>query len=610
MLSLIALHPGAARRAVAIAALAATALSAGAQLTLPLNQTASVAGSAAFRIANSSATNESSAILGEATSLTGVIYGVRGTAASPQGRGVIGRATAVGGGSVGCFGESLSIGGRGTVGFAAASSGPSHGVYGETGSAAGVGVYGRNTAAGSGVYGEALSANGRGVVGFAVSTSGASHGVYGETGSASGVGVYGVNTAAGGVGVRAESSAGTALAVVGTSTHSGTATFSGTTALSVGGNVSINAGNAINCNGTLTFGGTALTLALGDSSGDAVTVPGSFTIGGAILTLGDTDEDQSIQFFDGGVSGASTIFWDDVVNPAITCGTIGTINSAFIWDLSDNSNSAWLFNNGADSELTIGSIGDIEMDGTLTQNGACDLAEAFLGDPNIEAGTVVVLDLEQPEAVRPADRPYDSRLAGVVSTRPGVLLRGPTADAYPLQKDLKNLLEQRGMSLAADAALDARIDELEASLDGWTKGQVPVALAGRVPVKVDATYGAIRPGDALTSSPTVGHAMKAAAAGPIIGFAITGLENGRGEVVVFLRGGYHVPAEATPRAANAEANAETPNRADGAAALVAQLATQNEAIETLRNENAALLARLERIEALLQERTAPETGGE
>jgi len=65
-----------------------------------------------------------------------------------------------------------------------------------------------------------------------------------------------------------------------------------------------------------------------------------------------------------------------------------------------------------------------------------------------------------------------------------------------------------------------------------------VALTGRVYCLVDASFGAIEPGDLLTTSSTAGHAAKVvdihAAAGVIIGKAMTGLQEGRGLVLVLV----------------------------------------------------------------------------
>jgi hypothetical protein len=69
-------------------------------------------------------------------------------------------------------------------------------------------------------------------------------------------------------------------------------------------------------------------------------------------------------------------------------------------------------------------------------------------------------------------------------------------------------------------------------------GDHPVALSGRVWCKVDASFGSVRPGDLLTTSPRAGHAMLAAdptrRSGAVIGKAMTSLEAGRGLVLVLV----------------------------------------------------------------------------
>ena len=69
-------------------------------------------------------------------------------------------------------------------------------------------------------------------------------------------------------------------------------------------------------------------------------------------------------------------------------------------------------------------------------------------------------------------------------------------------------------------------------------GDQPVALSGRVYVWADASNGAIVPGDLLTTSNVPGHAMKVTnyskAQGATIGKAMTGLQGGRGLVLVLV----------------------------------------------------------------------------
>ncbi len=66
----------------------------------------------------------------------------------------------------------------------------------------------------------------------------------------------------------------------------------------------------------------------------------------------------------------------------------------------------------------------------------------------------------------------------------------------------------------------------------------PIALLGKVFCKVDAQYGAIEVGDMLTTSPTLGYAMKALdpfkAFGSVIGKALKPLKNGMGLLPILV----------------------------------------------------------------------------
>jgi hypothetical protein len=65
-----------------------------------------------------------------------------------------------------------------------------------------------------------------------------------------------------------------------------------------------------------------------------------------------------------------------------------------------------------------------------------------------------------------------------------------------------------------------------------------VALLGKVYCKVDAQFGAVAVGDLLTTSPTAGHAMKAAdpaqAFGAVIGKALRPLTAGQGLIPILI----------------------------------------------------------------------------
>lgn len=139
-----------------------------------------------------------------------------------------------------------------------------------------------------------------------------------------------------------------------------------------------------------------------------------------------------------------------------------------------------------------------------------DLAENYYSDLELEAGDVVCLDSKDDQIVK-SERANDELLLGVISTNPGLLLGGEHG-------------EESGRN------------------DG--KRAYPVALSGRVPCKVTDENGPISRGDALTSSSTPGHAMKAMpfvvggveiyAPGTIIGKALESLSAGTGIIEIFV----------------------------------------------------------------------------
>jgi hypothetical protein len=142
---------------------------------------------------------------------------------------------------------------------------------------------------------------------------------------------------------------------------------------------------------------------------------------------------------------------------------------------------------------------------SLTIKGGADLAEPFpisTANQEVREGAVVVIDEKNPGHLKLADRPYDTRVAGVVSGANGI---NPG-----IQMQQQGLLE----------------------------GGRNVALTGRVYVQADTSNGAIKPGDLLTTSGLPGHAMKvtdhAKAAGAILGKAMTGLASGQGLVMVLV----------------------------------------------------------------------------
>lgn len=131
-----------------------------------------------------------------------------------------------------------------------------------------------------------------------------------------------------------------------------------------------------------------------------------------------------------------------------------------------------------------------------------DLAEWVPATGDVPAGTVVVVNPEANNEVSPSSHAYQTSVAGVVSDKPGVLLGKPGDD------------------------------------------KAKVATTGRVKVRVDASHGAIRPGDLLVTSDKPGVAMKSEPVnvggveihrpGTLVGKALEPLASGEGEILVLL----------------------------------------------------------------------------
>jgi hypothetical protein len=150
--------------------------------------------------------------------------------------------------------------------------------------------------------------------------------------------------------------------------------------------------------------------------------------------------------------------------------------------------------------------GNINSSETITGNNIVakyqDVAEWVPSSEPVPAGTVVVLDSTKSNQVTSSSEAYDTRVAGVVSERPGIALG------------------QSGV------------------------GKVLVATTGRVLVKVDASRGPIHIGDLLVTSEVPGAAMKSETIsvggvqihrpGTLIGKALEPLEKGSGKILVLL----------------------------------------------------------------------------
>jgi hypothetical protein len=145
--------------------------------------------------------------------------------------------------------------------------------------------------------------------------------------------------------------------------------------------------------------------------------------------------------------------------------------------------------------------GDLTVDGNIAAKYQ-DVAEWVPATEELSSGMVVVIDPNTDNSVAASAKAYQTSVAGVISPQPGLLL----------------------------------------GEGGASKEKV--ATTGRVKVLVDATRGAIMPGDLLVTSDIRGTAMKSEMIdiggvkihrpGTIVGKALEPLPSGKGEILVLL----------------------------------------------------------------------------
>ena len=160
-------------------------------------------------------------------------------------------------------------------------------------------------------------------------------------------------------------------------------------------------------------------------------------------------------------------------------------------------NSSYKLDVNGSAHVTV----NLNVDGNIAAKYQ-DVAEWVPSSHALSAGTVVILNPEKSNQVMASISAYDTRVAGVVSERPGL------------------------------------------SLGEEGKDKALVATTGRVKVKVDATRAPIHVGDLLVTSDREGVAMKSEPVdlggvkihrpGTLIGKALENLEKGTGEILVLL----------------------------------------------------------------------------
>jgi hypothetical protein len=218
-----------------------------------------------------------------------------------------------------------------------------------------------------------------------------------------------------------------------------------------------------------------------------------------LLLRGGNDRNHGLAWYGSGKPFAG-VNVDGPVAYGWTAGALGTLGPqkiALYWDWRGR---VGIGTNDPQAELEVNGTTRTRV---LTITGGADVAEPFeMSDRDVPKGALVVIDEERPGRLKLSSAAYDQRVAGIVSGANGV---------------------SPGLTLQQQGVIE---------------GGHHVALTGRVYALADATRGAIKPGDLLTTSDTPGHAMKASdrtrAAGAVIGKAMTGLNEDQGLVLVLV----------------------------------------------------------------------------
>ena len=205
-----------------------------------------------------------------------------------------------------------------------------------------------------------------------------------------------------------------------------------------------------------------------------------------------------------GVEGVGTTNGIGVIGFGAGTGAGGVFASSGNSSSPELVGQTWVNGTGYVNKFRVDYSGKAYADGGYASSGA-DFAESVAVRGKLsqyEPGDLMVLDSTSRRLLALARTPYSSSVAGIYSTKPGML-------ASLHQMDDPHLSEE-----------------------------APLAVVGIVPCKVTAINGPIRVGDLLVSSPLPGYAMKGTdrrrMLGAIVGKAMEPLAQGKGVIEVLV----------------------------------------------------------------------------
>lgn len=222
-----------------------------------------------------------------------------------------------------------------------------------------------------------------------------------------------------------------------------------------------------------------------------------------VFDFNETKLNETINALQLSESQVEAFVYDDYNNLSSVWNVTGSGTNDIIFDLNTffldiSANRIGIGTNAPTHELhVVGSVNitqDLYIGGSLYGGGG-DIAEEIPASEELESGDVVIIDITKNETVKKSDSAYSTLVAGIVTTDPAMIMT-------------------KG--------------------DGGT----PIALVGRVPVKVTTDNGAIQVGDLLTTSNKPGYAMRCEdrmkCVGAIVGKALEPISEGDGMIIALL----------------------------------------------------------------------------
>jgi hypothetical protein len=228
--------------------------------------------------------------------------------------------------------------------------------------------------------------------------------------------------------------------------------------------------------------------------------------GGTLRTAFSSEADDNLKY--GGGAFGKIIFnnqagWPMLIDEIGRVG-IGTTSLTARLTIEGTSGDLIAAYNSSNRVFVVKSTGEVRADGTVYaagfNTGSADVAERINVSEWVEAGNVVEIDTDHPGFFCKSTSAYSTKVAGIISTSPGVILGN-------------NFNEET---------------------DNWEDNRPVLAVTGRVPCMVSTENGPIAIGDLLVASSTPGVAMKGdseQATGAVVGKAMEPLQEGTGEIM-------------------------------------------------------------------------------